>query len=123
MCGPICGSARRASTRNQPPTRGGTLASMAPAGRGGCPGRRRGRLASTVVDIRSLAGARLAAGADAWSYRAGDSSFEVLCGDGGGEGVGELVDLFEEVGEDALGFLAAAGCGEFGCDGAEQVEG
>jgi len=27
----------------------------------------------------------------------------------GGEGVGEFVDLFEEVGEDALGLLAAAG--------------
>jgi hypothetical protein len=38
------------------------------------------------------------------------SSVELLGGDGGGEGVGQFVDLFEEVGEDALGFLAAA-CG------------
>jgi hypothetical protein len=38
----------------------------------------------------------------------------VLRGDGGGERVGQLVDLFEEVGEDALGFLASAGGGELG---------
>jgi hypothetical protein len=30
-------------------------------------------------------------------------------GDGGGEGVGQFVDLFEEVGEDALGLAPAAG--------------
>jgi hypothetical protein len=41
----------------------------------------------------------------------------------GGQRVGELVDLFEEVGEDALGFLAAAGDGEFDGDGAEVVQG
>ena len=50
------------------------------------------------------------------------SSFELLGGDGGGEGVGQLVDLFEEVGEDALGFLASAGGGEFGGDGAEVIQ-
>jgi hypothetical protein len=43
--------------------------------------------------------------------------------DGGGEGVGQLVDLFQEVGEDARGFLAAAGGGELWRDGAEEVEG
>jgi hypothetical protein len=47
----------------------------------------------------------------------------LACGDGGGEGVGELVDVFEEVVEDALGFLAAAGGGELRGDGAEEVEG
>jgi hypothetical protein len=46
-----------------------------------------------------------------------------LGGDGGGEGVGQFVDLFEEVGEDSLGFSAAAGGGEFASDGAEVVEG
>jgi hypothetical protein len=46
-----------------------------------------------------------------------------VCGDGGGEGIGELVDVFEEVVEHALGLLAAAGGGELWRDGAEEVEG
>jgi hypothetical protein len=46
-----------------------------------------------------------------------------LGGDGGGEGVGEFVDLVGEVGEDALGFGAAADGCEFGGDGAEVVGG
>jgi hypothetical protein len=36
----------------------------------------------------------------------------VLVGDGGGERVGQLVDLFEEVGEDPLGLLAATDRGQ-----------
>ena len=36
--------------------------------------------------------------------------------------MGQLLDLFEEVGEDALGFLAPADCGQLGGDGAEVVE-
>jgi hypothetical protein len=36
-------------------------------------------------------------------------SVGVLGGDRGGEGVGQFVDLLEELGEDALGFLGPAG--------------
>jgi hypothetical protein len=49
-------------------------------------------------------------------------SVGVLGRDRGGEGVGQLLDLFEEVGEDALGFGAPADRGELRGDGAEVVE-
>jgi hypothetical protein len=45
-----------------------------------------------------------------------------LEGDGGGEGVGQLVDLFEQVGEDALGFLASPDRGQLRGNGAEVVQ-
>jgi hypothetical protein len=46
----------------------------------------------------------------------------MLGGDRGGEGIGQFVDLVEEVGEDAPGFLLAACGAELGGDGAEVVE-
>jgi hypothetical protein len=50
-------------------------------------------------------------------------SVGVLGGDRRGEGVGQLVDLLEQVGEDALGFGLAADGGELGGDGAEGIQG